>query len=356
MSEVRIPLESEMDSVLSFLNQNLRPESQWSIAAEYPNVLNSTNCNNLRIIKEHNQVLAHAAIKYLLIKNVMGIFKVAAIGSVVTDPKYRMQGLSQKIIESCIEAAKSEGADFAVLWTDLYDFYRKMGFELAGTEVSLVIDEEPQIENSNLKFLKSAKISPEAILRLYSQHPCGTIRTADDIRKFLQIPNSQVYTAWSAQNELLAYAVTGKGIDLQGYVHEWGGGVSQLKALLAHVRSDQKRPITLITHPSAQNLVKKISEWPVIKHEGFLGMILPINFDNLFFKIKRYARNQGITDFVLEKTETGFSIGQKNDILNISSVGELTRLLFGPVENNSLTPEFQKVLPVPMWIWGWDSV
>jgi GNAT superfamily N-acetyltransferase len=356
MSEPRVPQESEVNSIIGFLDQHLRPGGTWSIAAEYPQVFNSANRNNIRVITENDKVIAHAVVKYLLIKNICGIFKVAAIGSVLTDPAHRNQGLSQKILESCLQAAEKEGADFAVLWTDLYDFYRKMGFELAGTEVSLVIESTPPLAQTNLKFLKTEKVSPDAILRLYSQHTCGTLRTTDEIRKSLQIPNARVYTAWDQQNQLQAYAVEGKGADLKGYVHEWGGGVASLLPLLAHIRQDSGAPLTVISPAHAQNLIRHLSDWDVLVNQGFLGMIRPVSYENLFFKIKRHARNLGINDFVLEKSGEGFVIGTKNDLAKIDSVGTLTRLLFGPIDSSQLKPEFQKILPIPMWIWGWDSV
>jgi GNAT superfamily N-acetyltransferase len=356
MSEPRAPLENEVQDILGFLNKNLRPGTNWSIAAEYPHVFSENNLSNLRIITKDDQILAHSAIKYLLIRNTLGVFKVAAIGSVVTDPAYRNQGLSQKILDNCLQAALAEGADFAVLWTDLYDFYRKLDFELAGSEISLVIDTPPPVNENGLKFLKSEKVSAEAILRLYSQHTCGTLRTADDIRRSLQIPNSHVYTAWSTNNELLAYAVEGKGADLKGYVHEWGGGVASLLPLLAHIRRDFGAPITVICPQHAQNLVRHLKDWDVLYNEGFLGMIRPVSFDNLFFKIRRHARNLGIHDFVLEKTADGFAIGRKGDVAKVTSVRDLTRLLFGPIDTAQLKPEFQKLLPIPMWVWGWDSV
>jgi len=283
MSEPRAPLESEVTGILQFLNQHLRPGQTWSIENEYPQVFTPLNRANLRVIHQNDQVVAHAAMKYLLLKTTYGLFKVAAIGSVLTHPEHRNKGLSQKIIESCLQAADKEGADFAILWTDLYDLYRKMGFELAGTEVSALIDSAAPVHAQHLKFLKSAKVSPEALLRLYSQHTCGTVRTVDDITKHLQIPNTNVYTAWDNTNQLLAYAVEGKGLDLKGYIHEWGGGVSALLPLLGHIRRDIGSPITIITPAHSKNLIRHLREWGVMINEGFLGMIRPVNFNNLFF-------------------------------------------------------------------------
>ncbi len=356
MSQPRAPQDSEVPQVVGFLDKYLRPGAGWSIAAEYPQVFNQNNLENLRIIEDQGQVLAHAAIKYHILKTHMGLLKVAAIGSVLTDPNHRHQGLSHQIIESCLVAANEACADFAILWTDLYDFYRKLGFELAGREISIVIESVPQLPPSQLRVMNSNKISPEAILRLYQQHPCGTIRNVEDVKRNLAIPNSRVYTAWSNDNQLLAYAVEGKGADLKGYVHEWGGGVSALLPLLAHIRKEHGQAITVILPAYAKNLINSLSAWGVTINEGYLGMIRPVNHQNLFAKVMKYARHVGLADFTLEKTQSGFAVGTKADTIQLATLQEVTRLLFGPLPEGALKPEYQKLFPIDLWVWGWDSV
>jgi predicted acetyltransferase len=180
--------------------------------------------NNVRVIKDEKCFLSAAVMKPLVIKAPAGLFKVAAIGSVVTAPDYRNQGLSRQVLEDCLTAGRDHGCDFAILWTNLFDFYRKLGFELAGSEISLVIPEGYKAPESAepLRFMQSNKIDPEAILRIYNHHTTGSLRTVEDIRKFLHIPNSRVFTAWDNENRLQAYAVEGKGADLSQCIHEWG--------------------------------------------------------------------------------------------------------------------------------------
>src|SRR5262245_44580133 len=138
MEGPRPPTPAEFSRILEFLNRNLRQNESWSISSEYPTALNEGNLGNIRIIKENNEILSHAVLRPLLIKTPIGMFKIAAIGSVVTDPRYRTQGLSSQIVEDCLEAARAQGCDFAILWTNLYEFYRKFGFELAGSEISYI--------------------------------------------------------------------------------------------------------------------------------------------------------------------------------------------------------------------------
>jgi N-acetylglutamate synthase-like GNAT family acetyltransferase len=349
-------MESEVGPIIGFLNKYLRTGMDWSIEAEYPQVFSKNNLENLRIIEDQGRVLAHAATKYLILKTHIGLLKVAAIGSVLTDPSFRNQGLSHEILESSLAAANANGADFAILWTDLYEFYRKMGFELAGREISLVIEENPDVAAGPLRLMKSNMISPEAILRLYQQHPCGSIRNVEEIRKNLQIPNSRVYSAWGSDNQLLAYAVEGKGADLKGYVHEWGGGVSALLPLLSHIRKDVGQPITVIMPSYAKNLIQQLSQWRVTINEGYLGMIRPVNFNSLFAKVTKRARQLGLADFVIEKTNEGFRVGSKGDIIQLSTINEVSQLLFGPLPEGSLKAEYQKLFPIDLWVWGWDSV
>lgn len=364
MDGPRAPNDAEFNSVVQFLDSHLRPQVDWSIQAEYPVAISPANIGNIRIIKENDQVLSHAVMRYVIIKTPVGLFKVAAIGSVVTSSEHRNRGYSKTIIENCLEAARAHGCDFAILWTDLFDFYRKMGFELAGSETSLVIEKELNVADGGLKFMESSKVSAEAVHRLYSQHTVSSLRTLSETQSYLQIPNMRVYTAWDQTGILKAYAIEGKGADLNGYVHEWGGGVSSLLPLFAHIRKTQARPVTVISPRHSQNLIQQVKAHAgVTMNEGFLGMIKLLNHPHLFGKIKRYARNIGVSDFVLERVDGQTYIGSKETIFKTDADTDVIRLIFGPYKASQIhnfdpvtTETLEAVLPVPMWIWGWDSI
>lgn len=362
MEGPRAPHAGEWPQVLEFLNTHLRPDAKWSIASEYPTALSPNNIGNIRVITKDNQVLSHAVLKPLIIKSPTTIFKASAIGSVVTDQNHRNQGLSQKILEECIKESERQACDFAILWTNLYDFYRKLDFELAGHEESFIINEEFTVPSAGLKFMTSTQISPESIQRLYSQHTVGSVRTTEDVRKFLSIPQTVAHTAWDVTGQLVAYAVEGKGADLTNYIHEWGGKVSSLLALLSHIRKEKKAPITLISPAHSMNLNMALDKIPgVIHNEGFLGMVRIINDEQLLAKVRKSAHTVGIKDFVLEKTSSGYLFGIGNDTAVITDKKDLVRLIFGPFpEIPELKAEtkilLEKTLPVHLWIWGWDSI
>jgi len=356
--------EHELGELIQFLSTHLRPEQKWNIADEYPLAIHDSNLNNVRVIKDQNHFLSAAVMKPLVIKSPVGVFKVAAIGSVVTDPLYRNQGLSRQVLEDCLLSARAHGCDFAILWTNLYDFYRKLGFELGGTEISLTVPVNFKCaEVPGLRFLNSNRIDADALLRLYSQHTTGSVRTVEEIRKFLTIPNMRVYTAWDEQNKLQAYAVEGKGADLDGYIHEWGGGVSKLLPLIRFALQEQKRPLTVMAPVHSQNLIRQLQAAGAQEHSGILGMIKILNAPHLLTKIKKHIRALGIEDVVLEPRDGRIYMGYKEEIFSTDTESDLVRLLFGPLKASQLkvfdaetAATFEKVFPLNMWIWGWDSV
>lgn len=80
-------------------------------------------------------------------------------------------------------------------------------------------------------------------------------------------------------------------------------------------------------------------------------------------KIKKAFRNVGISDFVFEKNQDSILFGCNGDLYTIESEKDLIPLLFGPVDFDTqdiFKPEtaqkLKTLLPLPLWIWGWDSV
>lgn len=363
MEGPRSPQEAELPRVLKFLSQTLRAQATWSIAAEYPTALTPQNIHNIRIISEGDRVLSHAVLKPLIVKSPYVMFKVGAIGSVVTDENHRGRGLSTKIIQDCLKSASEQQCDIAILWTDQFDFYRKMNFELAGSEVSFVIEENFEANAAGLKMMSDNKVSPDSIHRLYSTHTVSSVRTIEETRKFMQIPQTKVYTAWEANGQLAAYAIEGKGVDLGGYIHEWGGQTSKLMALLSYIRKEKNQPFTIIIPRHSQNLITQLQAQKTTMNNGFLGMIKIIHFDQLAAKIKRAFRAEGIADIVLEKSGDHYLFGVGSELFTIREETDLVRLLFGPLDYKSLgmfkdetCDKLTKILPLPLWIWGWDSI
>ena len=364
MKGPRSPDNLEYPKVLSFLDENLRSDVKWSISDEYPTAINPKNQHNIRIITDEENVLSHAVWRPLLVQTKMGLYKVAMIGSVVTNETHRNQGLSRKIIEDCVTQAEAHGCDFAILWTDKYDFYRKLGFELAGTEYCGSVDRELQNAQEGLRIVEGAQIAPEALLKVYQKHTVHSLRNLEEIRSYLQIPNSRIYTAWSANNTLEAYAVEGKGKDLDAHIHEWGGNVKAIFTLINHIRTKQNRNIQIMIPEHSSNLRTHLEEQGVPCHKGFLGMIKLLNHSTLFSKVLRHAR-AGLNhhDFHLHKNGDEFHFGVNGKNFTTDKEVDIAHLIFGPLKPSEIygfdkatAQILDQIFPLPMWIWGWDSI
>ncbi|MCS6837430.1 MAG: GNAT family N-acetyltransferase [Bdellovibrionaceae bacterium] len=353
---------TKLDQIVAFLSQELRKDCQWSISAEYPQVFQPQNIHNLKFIEKDGRIVTHAALKPLIIKTPQFILKVATIGSVVTAPDFRNQGLSTLVMQSCLEEARRQSCDIAVLWTHLHDWYRRLGFELAGYEEHFFIERPlplPSSAMTPLKIIQGPQVEAAAILKLYQQHTINSYRTVKDIEAFLRIPNSQIYTGWDQNNELRAYSVVGKGADLQDHVHEWGGNIPDLITLWNHMVTI--KPFTVLIGPHSTNLISTLQKYKLIGMQGYLGMFKIVCLDQLSEKIKRAIKQMGGKTFNISLLENS-TIMVTIDELNISlrSEAELIRLIFGPVDESQFPvthlPTIRKYFPFPLWIWGWDSI
>ena len=364
MEGPRAPRQEEWSSVVEFLTKSLRPGLDWSLDEEYPSALNQQNLQNVRILKSaNNDILSSAVMKPFLVKSLVGVLKVAGIGSVVTAEEHRGQGHSAQIMNSCLEAARMDVCDFAILWTNLFEYYRKLGFELAGTEMSMIL-EKPITAEGSFRVFEGPQVDASALLRLYGQHPCGGFRNEEDIRRHLKIPQSRVYTAWDSNNQMKAYAIEGKGADLQGYVHEWGGETQALMALFSHMQKKlTDKALVVITPPSAENLRRTLLAQGAKEFQGVLGMIKIVSPVSLYGKILRYARSIGFEDLRLEEQSGVTVFGCGKETYSTDNQSDIVRMIFGPQKPSTLhsfDPQTAKVLdqifPIPFWLWGWDSI
>ena len=364
MEGPRPPELQEFSRFVHFVQKQMGSDHPWSLTDEYPLVLTPENRANMRWITKGEQVISAAAFKNLLVKTPLGLFRAGAIGSVVTHPDHRNQGHSHRVIASCLDLAQNQICDLVILWSDLHDFYQKQGFALSGSEIHLKIEKPLHADQLQFSCEGPVKVSSETIARLYSAHRAGVIRTLKDIEEHLKIPNSRIYVAKDQQGLVQAYAVEGKGRDLVDHVHEWGGSVSALIRLFDYMfEARNQRGFAVLCPQHSENLIRNLLQRGATQHSGFLGLMRIINPYSIISKVRRQAYLLGFDDFIFKQQNEQFLVGFGPNLFEISSQAILTQLVFGP-EKPSQTRAFDeetaakldKLLPIPFWIWGWDSV
>jgi GNAT superfamily N-acetyltransferase len=191
---------------------------------------------------------------------------VALIGAVATDPAFRGRGLASQLTAELVKRAAEAGAALALLWGSEHRMYARLGFELAGSQIRAPL----------ARLELGAKGEAPAIVRgwtdalfpLIQSRARGVILEDSDLEWY----RAHRHVEWlraERQGKIVAYAAFGRGIDLGGIVHEWGGEPGALAHLLMSV---------LAAHPEAELLgPADASQFGLNKHPAErLALVLKI--------------------------------------------------------------------------------
>lgn len=215
------------------LQQALRPEPlTFSIASEYPLVLapDVANRSYCFALESDGAVLAHAN---LLPRTTAGR-KIGLIGNVATDEHWRGRGVMREVFGHLQQEAKRLDLAALFLWSDLHEFYQKLGFQSFGCEIRFTFSRKmlctklrqrpsflPAPQSRNLHLAK-------ALLQARFPHHPTLDRSLDEHVRLLQIPMLELFVAPSTTSlagvsaAVGGYLAMGKGFDMAGVVHEWG--------------------------------------------------------------------------------------------------------------------------------------
>lgn len=165
---------------------------------------------------------------------------IALIGGVATDANYRGKGLASRAVELAVSWAEERGAAMCLLWGSEHSLYKKIGFEPCGEQVRIPLasflpgltDLTNYSTGNNLQIHEGW--NPK-ILDFLKNRTEGLYLDARD-QRWLEA-HKNVHWYWVGDhNKVTAYAGLGRGIDLQGMVHEWGGERSALIAIFSQIQ------------------------------------------------------------------------------------------------------------------------
>jgi GNAT superfamily N-acetyltransferase len=225
--------------VLDLIDSQLRPPGARTRAVEdFPLALGRENMAGLYIAMADGDVAACAARWLWRLRTSLGDLSVVGVGSVVTAPAWRGQGLSRQLQATLLQDCRTCGTHFAVLWTDQPDIYRSRGFAPAGVEyhVDLRPWRPPPYQHSagSIRRYRQRDLLP--IHELYCRHPWRVLRSLKESDALYGMPGTQGRVRLDGAGRITAYAFCGKGADFPGYVAEWGGRLQDVTALLADIR------------------------------------------------------------------------------------------------------------------------
>ena len=180
------------------------------------------------------------------------------IGSVVTAPEFRVQGKGTHLLIQAEAALQIQGCAFAVLWAENPKWYIDRGYGPMSSEHTFLINRDlvaslPELEEVRSMLPGDAK----AIHSLYQRHSVRVERSLEETEALLDCPDMLVLVS-VRQGKVAAYACMGRGRDLQGAVHEWGGSSHEILGLLRaylEIAYPDGRPFETVIDPETGNEV-----------------------------------------------------------------------------------------------------
>jgi GNAT superfamily N-acetyltransferase len=160
--------------------------------------------------------------------------RIGIVGGVVTSPDFRGQGLATRLVANACEAHRREGCAAAALWGSEHTLYRRIGFRLAGEQARVPLDELLAGRPARAATIHEGWTTGvfHALLRR-----SGGLALEEADRSWIEA-HRNVRWFWAGSLEQpSAYAALGRGIDLGGIVHEWGGEPAALQGLLHDLAS-----------------------------------------------------------------------------------------------------------------------
>jgi len=342
----------EVAPALDLMNLVFRHPDEPTVGTQWAHVYRESNCENMRIMKVNGKVVAHSGILYEDVQSPRGVIKLAGIGSVCCHPDYRKRGYASAVVEDCAKKMRADGASVGLLGTGILDWYRRMGWELAGRCYSF------QVDAGNIELLpelKGAEMAEglendlENILELYKAHGLGAERTPELFSVLLGRPGTEIYTA-RRNGKLLAYIIaSGTSVD------EYGGDVPTVAGLIrnlyqrkrssAGATSERCTWLSLTTPHIETGLPGLLVDSGFAPSRDYLGMMKITDARVLL-------EGLGLGDIKVEEEADKIALTYKGKKIELSG-RQLVKLVFGPERVADFLPD---VFPVTFYQWPLDRI
>ena len=210
------------------------------LAPEYPLVFQNGFAGETLALGEGDEIRAACAliVRDLVLPSRAGEthLRVGLIGSVSTGDAWRGQGLGTRLIVEAEARLQTLGCAAVFLWADDPRFYLQRGYGPVGCEEDVII---PAILAPHLPAPTGVRTLANGDIRqvhkLYSGHSARVERTLEETAALIACPRMDALVR-EVEGKVVAYALRGRGRDLAEVVHEWGGPVDDVLALLrAHL-------------------------------------------------------------------------------------------------------------------------
>ncbi len=230
----RITSQDRYSDCLAFFQKLLRAEGQPRLEQEYPLVFRPEFIDQVFIKELGGRIVAGLATLERLIEVQPGrMARALFVGSVVTDPEFRMHGFQRELFHAIEEYAESKEIDFILLWSSQIGFYQKLEFFLGGLQATWTATHQGPIApiKSMVRVVDSGSVALERKhYESFAKRSHVVQRTFEEMSHLWKIPKMKI-----AMTDR-AYALMGKGEDFEKVCHEWAGPATDVLSCMEALR------------------------------------------------------------------------------------------------------------------------
>lgn len=411
----RAPLPQECGAVIAMLNQVFRIAQGRppTVGSDWAHVYAPENLENVHAIfdigaTEQPTPVASAAVWINEVTLGQATLRVGGINAVGTLPEYRKHGLGAQVMDAAKQTMQKQGCAVGLLSTGIANWYRRMGWEWAGStrnyqlnrgNIALLPTLRPGV---NMKIIPLATgegdVLDESVLQLYQQANFGGQRTLDQFRQLAAAKQLRHLVIAQEADETIAYLLThehrivewasrggeGDKVDINTkprYLHNHtdviglmrayfeaiddpaasaslrvgdSGGAAVLRQLTVQTPNfsfrDKGPNATTIQHP----LVAQLDTLAIPYHLDYLGMVYVVEPQAILdaFDLSSQVQITPLAPKLLSNQSADQFLVQTPTASIEVGRSALTKLFFGPerIINTSA------IFPLPFWQWMLERV
>ncbi|MEM9800493.1 MAG: GNAT family N-acetyltransferase [Planctomycetota bacterium] len=343
------------------LMENVLREGR-SLAPEYPLVFNDDATGHIEAIEEGGEVAATCAwIGRTLLAGEADV-PIALVGSVAAAAEHRGKGLGTLVVERAIEAATAEGAAFALLWADDSAWYQERGWIPFGSENVFVVDDSNAFLLPDADGVRPMKDGDAAAIhRLYTEHLARVSRTESETRALLGVPGMTTLVR-ETDGEVTGYACLGRGEDLTGVIHEWGGSPEGVLPIVSQMWADAQGEADGLFFTAPDLEIDFLAYFRFIRATGAKGILslAKLCSAEAAAKLVESMSPNGVSSRATDEDAIEIT-GPKGSV--VLAGGEILLALCPPRGDRRVTEVVEKEigaaltdLPIQPYVWGLDSI
>jgi hypothetical protein len=333
------------------------PPRAPSMGWDYSHVYNPHNLQNVRIVNHFGRPVSSVGIYPTTVQTPQGTLNVGGINAVETHPDYRRLGLATITMRDAQARMLEMGMHVGLLSTGIANWYRKLGWERAGQQLTFTFDRRNVSclpDAAGLDVTEDWPSHLDELCALRRSSGVGAARSPDRFALLAVRKTTRLFLA-RRDGSVVAYAaVSGAS------VREYAGETADVMALLRHAfqtiedlparsterRGSQQGQFEMMVHTPAgtAELPAHLLALGIPSALTYMGMLIILDPPGLLAAL-------GV-DAAVERRDDGWRLRHGGRTLDLTE-GELVKLVFGPERRPDVAPD---LFPVECYQWPLDRV